>query len=198
MRLKPIVYLMLSGVTLLFSVMILYDQMAHFFNFGFTFADFLIKTNQTFLVTNLVVLLLLGYIMTCTYLGIFSFKITKFYELSRRHSSPTTLVWCGSILNRTLYPMCYNFLAVTKNLQNENTVFQETLSSLSEPTLFGEYTNRYFFPISLLIFFLLNLLNIFSYVQKWVLEYVHLRLYDVDEFKEGQIAEGKAVVQACM
>ena len=94
--------------------------------------------------------------------------------------------------------MCYNFLAVTKNLQNENTVFQETLSSLSEHTLFGEYINRYFLPISLLIFFLLNLLNIFSYVQKWVLEYVHLRLYDVDEFKEGQIAEGKAVVQACM
>ena len=27
---------------------------------------------------------------------------------------------------------------------------------------------------------------------------MHLRLYDVDEFKEGQITEGKAVVQACM
>lgn len=101
----------------------------------------------------------LSYMLACTYYGLFSVKLTSWYELFKGHSDPVSMIWSGTIFARLIYPMSYNFITIMKV---KNTNYSNVLGILDDFTILGDGMNRYFFPVVLLLFFLMNLFNLWS------------------------------------
>jgi len=144
-----------------FSAAVLYGELANFFNIEFSFFNVIISLEYGYFVTNLLVFIPFSYIIITTYFGLFSFKITKWYELYPKHTDSVSLIYSASFLARLIYPICFNFL---KLAQIEKTQFSIAMSSLSEGTIFGEGINRFFFPICLILFFFMNLFNLYRWL----------------------------------
>ncbi len=138
LKLKPSLFFLLFITTALFSCAVLYAEIANFFKIEFRFLDKIITLRKGYFTTNLLMFLPLSYILVTTYIGLFSFRITQWYELYPRHSDPASLVWAATILARLLYPMCYNYLEIS---QIQKAEFLTVLSSLSEGTIFGAGIN---------------------------------------------------------
>ena len=81
--------------------------------------------------------------------------------------------------------MSYNFISI---LKLGNTNYGEVLGILEDFTVFGEGMNKYFFPIVLLIFFTMNLFNL--WVRLFNIWGISQYAFDESE-TEARITEGK-------
>lgn len=98
------------------------------------------------------------------------------------------MIWSGTIFARLIYPMSYNFITIMKV---KNTNYAVVLGILNDFTILGEGMNRYFFPAVLLLFFLMNLLNLWTRL----LNACGLSQYSFDTLEtDSRVKEGRITV----
>lgn len=135
---KPIVLYSLSVFSMICSIAVLYGELANFFQIEFSFFNEIISVDYGYFVTNLLVFFPFSYIMFVTYFALFSFKITRWYELYPKHTDSVSLIYSASFLSRLIFPLSFNFLQLS---HISKTQFSKALSSLNEGTIFGEGIN---------------------------------------------------------
>lgn len=155
----PILLKILTFLTAFLSIALLYAEFTNFINFDFSLFNWIFEKDLGYFVTYVLMFFPLVYMLTCTYYGLFSVKLTSWYELYKGHSDPVSMLWSGTIFARLIYPMSYNFITIMKV---KNTNYSKVLGILEDFKVLGEGMNRYFFPIVLILFFLMNLFNIWS------------------------------------
>ena len=151
-------YLLLSAVFLTLSILVLYGEMANFLQIEFSFFNELIVYSQGYIVMNILMMFPFMYFMIVTYFGIFNFTINKFYDLYPKHSDSISLILSASNLMKLVFPITFNFSKVSKISKSQ---FLIQMQSLNENTIFGKGLNQYVFPCLLIIFFCLNLFNVY-------------------------------------
>lgn len=98
------------------------------------------------------------------------------------------MFWSGTIFARLIYPMSYNFITIMKV---RNTNYAAVLGILEDFTVLGEGMNQYFFPIVLILFFLMNLFNIWTRL----FNKCGLSQYSFDELEtDVRVNEGRITV----
>lgn len=107
---KPIVLYSLSVFSMICSIAVLYGELANFFQIEFSFFNEIISVDYGYFVTNLLVFFPFSYIMFVTYFALFSFKITRWYELYPKHTDSVSLIYSASFLSRLIFPLSFNFL----------------------------------------------------------------------------------------
>lgn len=155
----PTVLRIMAVLTGFLSLALLYAEFTNFIRFEFSFFSWIFDRDLGYFLTYLLMFLPLSYMLTCTYYGLFSVKLASWYELYKGHSDPVSMIWSGTIFARLIYPMSYNFITIMKV---NNTNYAKVLGILEDFNLLGKGMNRYFFPVVLLIFFLMNLLDLWS------------------------------------
>jgi hypothetical protein len=184
----PILLKIMAGITGFLSIALLYAEFTNFIKIDFSLFNWIFEKDLGFFLTYLLMFIPLFYMLICTYFGLFSVKLASWYELYKGHSDPVSMIWSGTIFARLIYPMSYNFITIMKV---ENTNYSNVLTILDDFTILGDGMNRYFFPIVLIIFFLMNLLNLWSRL----FNACGLSQYSFDEFEtEGRIKEGRITV----
>ena len=187
-HIHPAVLILCAVITAIMSLALLYAEFTNFLKVDISFLSWIVKGNLNF--PSMIVLLIipLSYMLACTYHGFFSVKLASWYELHKGHSDPVSMIWSGTMLARLIYPMSYNFITI---MRAPNTNYAEVLTILDDFTILGDWMNRYFFPMVLIIFFLLNLFNLYSRIFKAL----GLTQFSFDEFEaESRIKEGQITV----
>lgn len=178
----------MAVITGLMSLALLYAEFTNFIRIDISLFSWIFKNDLGFVLSYILVFFPLFYMLVCTYFGLFSVKLTSWYELYKGHSDPVSMFWSGTIFARLIYPMSYNVITIMKV---SNTNYSKVLTILDDFTILGDGMNRYFFPIVLLIFFFMNLLNLWSRL----FNACGLSQYSFDEFEtEGRIKEGRITV----
>ena len=184
----PIALIFLALLTAIFSFALLYAELTNFTKIDISIFSWVVKGNLSFVQMFLLLSLPLGYMLACTYFGFFSVKLASWYELYKGHSDPVSMIWSGTILARLIYPMSYNFITIMKA---PNTSYSQVLTILDDFTILGDGMNRYFFPVVLVLFFLLNLFNLWSRM----FNALGLSQFSFDDFEtESRIKEGRITV----
>jgi len=99
---------------MLFSLLVLYGEIAYFFQLDFKFFDTIVSFDGGFIISNFLVIFVFGYFMLTVYFGLFSFKLTSWYELYPKHTDPGSMIWSATLLARLIYPPCFNFLEISQ------------------------------------------------------------------------------------
>lgn len=184
----PILMKIFAVIAGLLSLALLYAEFSNFVKINFSMFNWILDKDLGFLVSYFLMSIPLGYMLICTYFGLFSVKLASWYELYKGHTDPVSMLWSGTIFARLIYPMSYNFITIMKV---KNTNYSLVLTILEDFTILGDGMNRYFFPIVLIIFFVMNLLNLWSRL----FNACGLSQYSFDEYEtEGRIKEGRITV----
>lgn len=141
------------------SLALLYAEFSNFMKIDFSLFNWIFESNFGYFVTFVLMFFPLTYMLVCTYYGLFSVKLASWYELYKGHSDPVSMIWSATILARLIYPMSYNFITIMKV---RNTNYSQVLTIFEDFRVLGDGMNRYFFPIVLIVFFLMNLFNLWS------------------------------------
>lgn len=155
----PIFLKFMAVLTALLTCMLLYAEFTNFINIENSLFNWIFEKDLGYFVTYILMFVPLFYMLVCTYYGLFSVKVASWYELYVGHTDPVSMIWSGTIFARLIYPMSYNFISIMKV---KNTNYAEVLGILDDFTVLGDGMNSYFFPIVLIIFFLMNLLNLWG------------------------------------
>lgn len=90
---RPVVYILFSGFLFCCSTIVIIIQVLNFAGVKFEITIELVRSVTNFIVVNLMVLVPLLYLSVCVYYGLFSIKINSWYELTKHHSDPMSIVW---------------------------------------------------------------------------------------------------------
>ena len=184
-NIHPYILKIFSVLTAILSLMLLYAEFTNFINIKDSLFNWIFNQDLGYFPTYILLFVPLFYMVVCTYFGLFSVKLASWYELYKGHSDPVSMLWSGTIFARLIYPMSYNFISI---LKVEHTSYADVLGILDDFTVFGDGMNKYFFPIVLIIFFLMNLFNL------WVrlFNLCGISQYAFDEAEtESRVLEGK-------
>ncbi|CAD8049363.1 unnamed protein product [Paramecium primaurelia] len=109
--------------------------------------------------TNIILLVLLTYMMFCVYYGLFSMKISGLISFNNKHNTDAPSLMFGSVnFGRVSFPLCYNFLQMTAQLDKSNQFFN-FFKRLDEFSVFDS-TFTIILPLMLIIMSLCNFFNI--------------------------------------
>lgn len=144
-------------------MVLLYAEFTNFIRIEFSFFNWIFEKDLGYFLTYILMFMPLSYMLVCTYYGLFSVKLASWYELYKGHSDPVSMFWSGTIFARLIYPMSYNFITIMKV---RNTNYAEAIGILEDFSVLGKGMNQYFFPIVLILFFLMNLFNVWTMLFK--------------------------------
>ena len=68
------------------SILILTGEVGYFADWKINLINKFVKVEQGFIVSNILVFFPLGYLCISIYFGLFSFKLTKWYDLYPNHT----------------------------------------------------------------------------------------------------------------
>ena len=72
------------------------------------------NTSQSFFVANLVCIIPLAYICSCSYYGLFRIKVSSIYAIhANQKTDPPCLVFSGMLILRLAVAVAYNFLELS-------------------------------------------------------------------------------------
>jgi len=184
----PILLKVFCVICAIFSVVLLYTELTNFIKIDISTFSWIVNGHFNFTATFILLFVPLSYMLACTYFGFFSVKLASWYELYKNHSDPVSMIWSGTMLARMIYPMSYNFITLVRA---KNTAYSEVLTILEDFTILGRGMNQYFFPVVLVLFFLMNLFNIWSKL----FNCLGLNQFSFDKLEaESRIQEGRISV----
>ena len=136
------------------------------------------------------VLIPLCYLLTCSYIGLFSMKVSGIYALhNHKQTDPSSLLFSCYYLMRFAVPLVYNFMGMTAV---NKSAFFDVMGPIKRVEFMGTYFNRWVFPIALFLMAFLTLFNIYGKV---------LNCLGLNRYKFGgsstheHIEDGKAIVE---
>lgn len=188
LKVKPVLYKFLSVVFTLLSILVILGETTMFLDFPIGVFPLLVKQDFGLYVSQLLTLFPLGYIIFCTYFAFFNLKLPGLYGMYTKNTEPCSLAYCAFYLTRLSAPLALNFFYLVKVT---DAVFWDVIVSSNAVGSMFEALNTYF-PISLLVFALLNYLNTYSKILS--LLGVN-QLSFIDETASYKIQEGKTLVK---
>mmetsp|Transcript_20431 Transcript_20431/g.20157 ORF Transcript_20431/g.20157 Transcript_20431/m.20157 type:complete len:282 (+) Transcript_20431:1039-1884(+) len=172
----------------IFSIVLLYTELTNFIKIDISTFSWIVNGNFNFATTFILLFIPLSYMLACIYFGFFSVKLASWYELYKNHSDPVSMIWSGTMLARMIYPMSYNFITLVRA---KNTAYSVVLTILDDFTILGRWMNLYFFPVVLVLFFVMNVFDIWSKL----FNCLGLNQFSFDKLEtESRIQEGKISV----
>ena len=145
---------------------------------------------------QILVALPLTYSYLASFWAAFRFKLSNSYGLYPNHNTDAySLMWCSSILSRTAFSTCYNYIFVLR-MQNDqvDTGFMNTMKKLSMVPLFGD-------TFVMLLPFLIVLLAVMQYTRTYhkIIHWLGLTMLQMESAVyagsgEPIVKEGKAIV----
>ena len=190
-RICPICCRILSVFCLLFSLLVILGEVTLFIDMPVGLIPLMFRYDYGLLSMQMLCLILLTYILVCSYIGLFRLKLKGKYGLYKNnHTDPGNLCWGSFIMARLTPPLCYNFLMFIKIKES---IFNEVYGILNLVPILGKAFSV-FFPSLLVVFALLNYFNIFARIMGWfgLSQYAFSDTYDEDLLLEGKSLLAKA------
>lgn len=144
-----------------------------------------------FFVQNVTVLVPMGYLLACCFIGLFSMKVSGVYALhNHKQTDSSSLLFSAYLLMRFAVPLVYNFMDMAA--ASKDCAFFKVLGPMRSVSFLGEGFTRWVFPIALLLMFFMTLFNIYGRM----LRCFGLNRYSFDSsgLKE-HVDEGKHIVE---
>ncbi|CAK9001994.1 unnamed protein product [Durusdinium trenchii] len=146
---------------------------------------------RSFLETEVIYAVGLGYLVGTTYWSGFRWRVAGWYGLySNRNTDAGSLLWCATLLSRLVMPLSYHFLLLIR--VPLPTSFQVAFNRMDSGTLLP--TNKVFVPI-LLCLVLCHCLNVYSKL----LQMLSLENLDFDTVESSPshevLSEGRRLVE---
>ena len=136
------------------------------------------------------------YAYLASFWAAFRFKLSNSYGLYPNHNTDAfSLMWCSSIMSRTAFSICYNYIFVLR-MQNdqEDTAFMSTMKKLSMVPLFGS-TFVTVLPMLILVLAVMQYTRTYQRIIHWLgLTMLQMESAVYVGAGENLVKDGKAIV----
>eukprot|EP00347_Sterkiella_histriomuscorum_P007168 403349999 len=184
-KVKPNIFKILAVMAILLSLALISGELIILLKMDFSILEILPKNTSSALLFNIFSSVMLLYLTTCVYFGLFNIKFTAYYELhSNNQTDSFSLLYSANFLTKLAAPLCVNFL---KLLHIEGTAFHRMIGAMDPIPLIGEQFQK-IFPATLLLLVFFNAFDLWSKMMKCMGldEFSFTEIYD-----EEKVADGK-------
>ena len=157
-KLKPSLCQATSLFCALLSLLVIIGECTMAIDLPIGVFPLLVQQDLGFYLTQLLALFPLSYIIFCCYFAFFKLKLPGLYGMYSKNTEPSSFTYCAFYLTRISAPLALNFFYLVKVT---DAVFWDVLVSPNAVGDIFEVLNT-FFPVTLLVFSLLNYLNTYS------------------------------------
>jgi LMBR1-like membrane protein len=173
------------------SVFLLLGEATLFVNTNVSIFPLIFEDQTGELGTQLLCLIVMGYLFSCTYIGLFTLRIEGSYGLyGGNHTDPANFVWSAFFTTRIVHPLIYNFLLLIKV---HDTQFHKVMGVMNIVPFLGSDFCEYF-PMIIVFFAFLNAVDFYT----WLMVKIGFpQLSFSDNFDKGRLAEGKSLLKKC-
>lgn len=157
--LKPAFYRILSIVTLLFSITIIFGESTLYLESNISPLRIIFQYDYDVFTTELLILIPLTYIVITSHLPLFEIRLEGIYGLYKnKNTQPSSLIYSACFLARLMPILTYNFLMLINNKKTEFMELMETLQFM--PKICEQYF--IYFPVVLSLLCCLNGFNLYN------------------------------------